>query len=179
MNLENKKYYILDNIISKRELITLYDDLVNANVWYLSRRTHDSQVGQWPGFIVSEREQVNNYFWYGRFLGILDNVKNNFEKQYNFSLPQKIRRMHVGAKNNTSNTDFHCDVIEPFTYTIVGFATPEWNKEWGGELNIEGETIDFIPGRFVIFKSDLRHDGNKVNKELNFWKLSLNYVLHE
>jgi hypothetical protein len=180
MNLENKKYYVLDNIISKRELLLLYNNLISDNIWYLTRSTDGiSQVGQWPGFIVSSNEQINNYFWFGRFLGILDNIKNNFEKKYNFSLPPKISRIHIGAKNNTSNTDFHCDVIEPFTYTIVGYLTPEWNKEWGGELNIEGEKIDFTPGRFIIFKSDLRHDGSKVKKEIDFWKVSLNYVLKE
>ena len=175
----NKKYYILDDIISKRELIALYNELVSANVWHLSRHTHGSQVGQWPGFIVSDKENVNNGYWFGRFVGILENIKNNFEKKYKFSLPEKIRRMHVGAKNNNSNTDFHVDVIDPFTFTIVGFVAPEWNNEWGGELNIEGEFINFKPGRFIIFKSDLRHDGSKVHKELDFWKISLNYVLQE
>ena len=176
---KDQKYYILDNIIPKRELIWLYNDLTNANCWYLSRRTHESQVGQWPGFEVANNGEVNNWYWYGRFESLLDNIKNQFEKQYNFSLPPAIRRMHVGAKNNTSNTDFHCDVYEPYTYTIVGFATPEWSNDWGGELNIEGDIIDFKPGRFVIFKSDLRHDGGKEKKDLDYWKISLNYVLKE
>jgi len=175
-----KKYYVLDDIISINDLRNLYNELINSNVWYLSRSTDGSNVvGQWPGFIVQDGDSVMNPFWYGRFIGLLENIKNNFQKKYNFSLPPKVRRIHVGAKNTTSNTDFHVDVSDPFTYTIVGFATPEWSSEWGGELNIEGELIDFKPGRFIIFKSDLRHDGSKIKKEINHWKLSLNFVLKE
>jgi hypothetical protein len=173
-----KKYYIIEDIISNNDLFNLYDELVNAPVWYLTRHTHKSIVGQWPGFIVHQDNTVMNPYWFGRFCGLLENIKNNFEKKYKFSLPPKIVRMHVGAKHTQANTDFHTDVLEPFTYTIVGFATPEWSQEWGGELNIEGELIDFKPGKFVIFKSDLRHDGTKI-KETNNWKLSLNFVLRQ
>jgi hypothetical protein len=177
--MKKNKYYILDDIILKEDLKNLYFDITNDTVWYLSRSTHKSEVGQWPGFIVSNGDSIINNYWFGRFVGLLENIKNNFKKKHGFSLPPKIRRVHVGAKNTTSNTNFHVDVEDPFTYTIVGFITPEWSSNWGGELNIEGELIDFKPGRFVIFKSDLRHDGSKVKKELNHWKLSLNYVLKE
>jgi hypothetical protein len=174
-----KKYYVLENIISNTDLKNLYHELLNANVWYLSRNTFNSVVGLWPGFIIHDNDSVKNPYWYGRFVGLLENIKNNFEKKFSFSLPPKVRRIHVAAKNATSNPDFHVDVTDPFSYTIVGFATPEWSSEWGGELNIEGETIDFKPGRFVIFKSDLRHDGKKIKNEINHWKLSLNFVLKE
>jgi len=172
-----KKYYILDDVITLNDLNKLYNDLINAHVWFLSRNTQDSIVGLWPGFIVKHNNEINNPFWFGRFVGLLENIKNIFQKQYNFSLPSNIHRIHVAAKNTTSNTDFHTDISEPCSYTIVGFATPEWSPEWGGELNIEGDSIDFKPGRFVIFKSDLRHDGKKIKKDINFWKLSLNFVL--
>jgi hypothetical protein len=174
-----KKYYIIDDIISDKDIFNLYTDLTRDNVWNLSRRTNDSTVGHWPGFIVHDNDTVINAYWFGRFFGLLENIKHNFEKKYKFLLPPKIRRIHVGAKHTAANTDFHTDVLEPFTYTIVGFITPEWSSEWGGELNIEGELIDFKAGRFVIFKSDLRHDGTKIKKEINHWKLSLNYVLKE
>jgi hypothetical protein len=174
-----KKYYLLDNIITKHDLINLYTDLISSNVWFLTRNTHNSQTGLWPGFVVKDNNEIKNAFWYGRFIGLLENIKNTFEKTYNFSLPPSIQRIHIGAKNTTSNTDFHTDVYEPFTYTIVGFATPEWSPEWGGELNIEGDVIDFKPGRFVIFKSEHRHNGSKIKKEINHWKLSLNFVLKQ
>jgi hypothetical protein len=175
----DKKYYIVDDIISDNDLFNLYTDLIKSNVWYLARATNGSTVGQWAGFIVHDNDTVMNPYWFGRFVGLFENIKHNFEKKYKFSLPSKIRRMHVGAKHTGSNTDFHTDVSEPFTYTIVGFATPEWSSKWGGELNIEGELIDFKPGRFVIFKSDLRHDGTKIKGETNHWKLSLNYVIKQ
>ena len=174
-----KKYYLLDNVITKNDLFNLYNELINSPVWHISRCTHDSKVGMWPGFIVKGKDEVRNHFWYGRFIGLLENIKNVFEKEHNFSLPPNIYRVHLGAKNTTSNTDFHTDVVEPYTYTFVGFITPEWSSEWGGELNIEGEIIDFKPGRFVIFKSELRHDGSKIKKEINHWKISLNYVLKQ
>jgi hypothetical protein len=176
--MNEKKYYVIDNVILKNDLFNLYNDLINAPVWHISRATTDKTVvGMWPGFIVKNNEEIRNHFWYGRFWGLLENIKNVFQKENNFSLPANIARIHVGAKNTTSNTDFHTDVFEPYTYTIVGFITPEWSQEWGGELNIEGEIIDFKPGRFVIFKSELRHDGSKIKKEINHWKISLNYVL--
>jgi hypothetical protein len=177
----DKKYYILDNIISKKDLSMLYNDLTSDNIWYISRKTTSTEVGHWPGFIPYDQSTngVSNPYWFGRFVGIFENIKNNFLKTYNFELPPNIFRVHVGAKNDASNPGFHIDVEDASTYTIVGCLSPEWSKDWGGELNIEGETIDFIPGRFIIFKSNLRHNGNKVIKSIDFWKLSLNYVIKQ
>jgi hypothetical protein len=177
--MKNKKYYIIDEVLTPFDLNNFYKSVTSDNIWRIDRSTQGSSVGTWAGLAVWHDKVCYNTYWFGRTVGILENIKNAFIKKYNFPLPNEIKRIHFSAKNNTSNADFHLDTLVPYTWTIVGFMTPEWSKEWGGELNIEGETIDFVPGRFVIFKSDLKHNGSKINKEINHWKLSLNYVLEE
>ena len=63
-------------------------------------------------------------------------------------------------------------------WTILGFLNPVWNSEDGGHFFIEKEKIDYLPGRFIVFPSNLVHNGGYINNEnLNYWRISLNIIL--
>jgi len=173
----NKNLFLLDNIIRSKDLFTLYKGLIESNVWTLNRTSTGGDFGTFPGFSIQDGSTVYNPYWSGYFVSLFEKINFDFEKKYNFNLPSKIKRIHLGAKNDLSYIEFHCDTQEPNTYTIVGFLTPVWAQNWGGELTIESEKINFEPGKFLIFKSNLRHNGVGPNKKIPYWRISINYVV--
>jgi|TARA_A100000172_G_scaffold14043_1_gene7372 hypothetical protein len=178
-----KKYYILDNVIDRTENFKIYNNLVNTPMWSLNRCSSDtnnleSSINNFPGMIVEQDSQSFNPYLSGYFQSLTSIVKNVFQNQYNFNLPNNISRIHLGAKNDKSETLFHPDVEDSLSWTILGFLTPVWKAEYGGHINIEGEEIEYIPGRFIIFKSNILHNGGFVNNNnLDYWRISLNIIL--
>jgi len=169
--------YTVENIILKKDLNNLYDKLIKSSVWNLSRTSENGFLGTFPGFIVQEEGNVYNPGFSGYFTCLFENINFNFFKKYGFTLPNKIKRIHLGSKNDSSLTEFHCDTNNSNAYTIVGFLTPEWDLQWEGALFIENKKFEFEPGKFIIFKSNLRHNGIGVNKKIPFWRITLNYVI--
>ena len=171
--------YTVEDILSKKTLGDLYNNLLNNSVWNLSRTSKNNLLGTFPGFIVQEENNIYNQGWSGYFSSLLENIRHSFYKKYNFTLPENLKRIHLGAKNDSSLTEFHCDTNDANAYTIVGFLTPQWDLNWGGELYVEDKKFEFVPGRFIIFKSNLRHNGIGINKTVPFWRITLNFVISE
>ena len=86
-----------------------------------------------------------------------------------------IKRIALNAQNNNHYTEFHSDDLGS-VYSIVGFLTPQWAEDWGGELNIEGEVIKYSPGDFILFESTKLHKSQPI-KNIPFWRTSINYVI--
>jgi hypothetical protein len=178
-----KKYYILDNVLNKAEIFKVYNNLINASNWSLNRVSDlesdfESSINRFPGFIVEQEGQSNHTYFSGYFHCLTALVKHKFKNDYNFDLPNDIFRIHLGAKNDKSQTLFHQDMEGNHYWTILGFLTPVWKAEYGGQINIEGEEIEYKPGRFVVFKSNILHNGGYVSKNnLDYWRISLNIVL--
>ena len=169
---------ILDNILLDKDLFNLYKRLINSNNWDLSRSSlPDQDYGTFPGMTIRDQNIVYNQFWDGYFVSLFENINKNFFEKYKYTLPNNIERIHLGAKNNMSYTEFHRDDQETHLTSIVGFLTPIWAKEWGGNLQVENEKIEFKPGRFVIFDSNKIHDGKGPNSNIAYWRISVNYKL--
>ena len=147
--------YIVENIIRQKDLFSLYSGLIESNVWTLSRTSNGGDFGTFPGFVIQKGSTTYNPYWAGYFISLFEKINFEFEKKYNFNLQ------------------------EPNAYTIVGFLTPMWAKTWGGELMVEDEKINFEPGKFIAFKSNLRHNGLGQNQKIPYWRISINYVVGE
>ena len=175
------KFYTLDNVISKNQLFRLYNTITQTHGWSLNRTSkgfNDLEAVGFPGMVIEEKENFYNPYLAGYFHSLLDNINLKFKKEYDFSLPSDIYRIHLTAKNNTSETSFHRDSPDD-SWTILGFITPVWKLEDGGEFKLEGEIIPYIPGRFIIFRSNLVHNGGFVKtNNLDYWRLSLNIILN-
>jgi hypothetical protein len=178
-----KKYYILDNVLSKTETFKIYNNLINSPIWSLNRSStitddFESSVNRFPGIVIEQEGQSFNPYFSGYFHCLTSLIKDRFCNDYNFNLPNDIFRIHVGAKNDKSETLFHSDMQDNESWTILGFLTPVWKSEYGGQINIEGEKLDYFPSRFVIFKSNILHNGGYVNKNnLDYWRISINIIL--
>lgn len=169
--------FIIDNLINKKNIDNIYQSLINTPSWCISRGSvPNNNNGMFPGLEIFSNNNSHNPFWHGYFLNLFESLNEKFFQQNKFYLPSNVKRIVLGAKNNNSITDFHIDEHNQSNgWTIVGFLTPEWRSDWGGALQVENQTIDFLPGRFVIFKVNTIHNGFGSNKEIPYWRISINY----
>ena len=183
--MESENIYILDKVISMEELFWIYHSLLDTNGWNLTRSSKFKGVGfkafgSFPGLNIETKGKSNNQFLSGYFHGLVFRIKNRLKTESNIVLPELIRRVHVGAKSSLSKTQAHRDSTNPKDWTIVGFLNPIWNNEDGGEISINNTKINYKPGRFIVFPSNLKHDGGFIkNENLNYWRITLNVILTE
>jgi len=135
--------------------------------------------GSFPGIILINNHEIvyNNQYWIGYFNCLFDRINAELQKQHNFRLTRNIKRISLNAQNDNHYTEFHEDNPED-TYSIVGFFTPQWAEEWGGELNVEGEVIKYNPGDFVLFNSTQLHKSKPI-KKIPYWRTSVSYVINK
>ncbi len=171
---------ILDEVLTQDTLNQLYIELTNSQMWTIGRSSVKSNYKTFPGHVIKEETgEIVNGQLYGFFKGITEMLRIRCKQEYNIDLPKHIMRMHLGAKNHKSFTKFHTDTSKSGV-SIVGFLTPEWKPEWEGQLKVENNTIDYEPGRFVIFDTYRQHDGNGPTEDCHLWRISVNIILtHE
>ena len=169
---------IVNNVLTTQDCFSLYKALISANIWNLNRTSYgDSIGGAFPGvsFIEDGEILVNNQYWIGYFNCLFDRINQKLLEQHNFKLNRRIQRINLNAQNDNHYTEFHTDNLEN-TYSIVGFFTPQWAENWGGELNIEGEIIKYKPGDFILFDSTQLHQSQQI-KKIPYWRTSVSYVI--
>jgi len=172
---------IIDNVLTLEDSFELYQALLSQNMWCLSRASNDNREGgTFPGVCFLEKGEAlyNNQYWIGYFNCLFDRINQKLKEQHNFSLTRKINRIALNAQNNNHYTEFHVDNKDSNTFSIVGFLTPQWAENWGGELNIEGEVIKYKPGSFVLFDSNQFHRSQEI-KQIPYWRMSVSYVINK
>ena len=171
---------IINNVLTTQDCFSLYEGLVSDNLWSLNRRTNlNSMGGSFPGVSLIEDNKIvlNNQYWIGYFNCLFDRINQKLLEQHNFNLIRKIKRIGLNAQNDNHYTEFHKDSNEN-NYSIVGFFTPQWAEEWGGELNIEGKVIKYNPGDFILFESTKLHQSKGV-KKIPYWRTSVSYMIEK
>jgi hypothetical protein len=170
---------VISNVLTTSDCFSLYQGLITDNIWNLNRVSEDSRFGgSFPGCTLVNNGQpvFNNQYWIGYFNCLFDRINQKLSEQHNFSLQRKIQRICLNSQNDNHYTEFHID--EKNSYSIVGFFTPQWSEEWGGELNIEGEIIKYKPGDFILFNSNQSHKSQKI-KKIPYWRTSVSYVIEK
>jgi len=169
---------IVNNVLTQKDCFNLYDGLISQNIWNLIRSSERTFAGSFPGvtFIEDGKTSFNHPYWLGYFNCLFDRINQKLNEQHNFLLNRNIVRISLNAQNNNHYTEFHPDMLSENTYSIVGFFTPQWAEEWGGELNVEGNIIKYKPGDFVLFDSHKLHKSQEI-KSIPYWRTSVNYVI--
>lgn len=176
-------HFILDNVFSLEECLYIYNELLRFSSWTLMKASLasndlDMQLNAFPGLIVEQDGKIHHEFLSGYFRSTIFRIKQILEKQHQFKLPQTINRIHIAAKNSHSQTKFHTDHRNNEAWTILGFLNPVWNAKDGGEFYLEDQKIDYKTARFVVFKSNIRHNGGYVvNETINYWRINVNVIL--
>ena len=169
---------IINNVLTLEDSFSLYEGLIKTNMWTLDRHSTGAIAGSFPGVSFVENEKViyNNPYWIGYFNCLFDRINQKLSEQHNFSLKRIIERISLNAQNDNHYTEFHIDKNSNSYYSIVGFLTPQWAEEWGGELNIEGKIIKYNPGDFILLDSSQLHKSQPI-KKIPYWRTSINYVI--
>ncbi len=174
-------YYILDDVISKNELLWIYNKILDTPLWTLSNTsTINESIGfsSFPGLSVQEEQIINSKFLSGYFRSTIFRVDTLLRKKYSFKLPKNISRINIGAKSSFSKTVKHVDSHEEDYWTILGFLNPVWDCNNGGEFYLNEEKINYKGGRFIIFPSNIEHDGGFVkNEKLSYWRVAVNIIM--
>lgn len=108
-----------------------------------------------------------------RFVSYLS--KNDFNSTGLFPYIKKIadtleqdiflKKYYIGHYDKGTFTDSHFDSTHPNTLTILIYPNLYWEDEWAGDLKIYDDSpnstfnqvIDFVPGRVVVFDSQIKH----------------------
>jgi hypothetical protein len=171
---------IINNVLTLQDGFHLYNGLVNQSFWHLTRASSIGKPGRtFPGVTLIEDGEIKHQdpYWIGYFNCLFDRINQKLKEQHNFSLVRRINRIALNAQNENHYTEFHVDQASE-TYSIVGFLTPQWAEEWGGELNIEGEIIKYKPGDFVLFDSNKFHKSQEI-KQIPYWRVTVSYVINK
>ena len=168
---------IINKVLTLEDCFSLYTGLIQSNIWSLDRQSMGKEGGAFPGVGLIENGEIhlNNQYWIGYFNCLFDRINAQLQLQHNFSLKRNIQRICLNAQNDNHYTEFHTDT-DSSEYSIVGFLTPQWAEDWGGELNIEGEIIKYKPGDFILFDSAKLHKSQPI-KKIPYWRTSISYVI--
>ncbi len=169
---------VIKNVLTLQDSFDLYQGIINQNMWTLNRASaFNKPRGAFPGvtFLENGKIQYNDAYWIGYFNCLYDRINQKLNEQHNFTLPRKIQRISLNAQNDNHYTEFHIDKDTKHR-SIVGFLTPQWSEDWGGELNIECEIFKYSSGDFVLFDSNKIHKSQEI-KKIPYWRVSISYML--
>jgi hypothetical protein len=130
-----------------------------------------------PGLNIETDGKIHVDFLSGYFRSVVFRIRELANKN-GIVLPPNVKRIHVGAKSSFSKTEFHTDSDDENAWTILGFLNPVWNSRDGGDFFLENQRVEYRSGRFVVFRSNVSHDGGYVrNEKLNYWRVAVNIIL--
>ena len=166
--------YHCDNVLSKQELLPIYEMLMKQS-WsiYSAYESQTTYSNSYPSKNIYQDGQAFDPLLTGYFSGLAYNVNRKLREKYNWELPiNKITKIQMNAQKKGSVFNFHQDGT-PDMYSMIGFLTPEWQDSWGGTLQIEGETVKYRPGDFVVFKSNYLHDAMPILEDTPWYRISV------
>jgi len=171
------KPYILDNLIDSKELFFIYKEITSSSLWSITATPYssDNHFFRCPQFFVKTDEGINNYpfYLYGQTLIYRINQLLNSK---NIGIPTKLERMWFNLTYNDSKiNNLHPDTLDSNIKTILIFMTPIWQQDWKGSFVLDGQEIEFKPGRAIIFDSTEYHAGQNPKLNTSGWqRITLN-----
>lgn len=99
--------------------------------------------------------------------GLYDIIVDKFFSQIK---NYRVHRSYVNICNPGEYFEVHTDSGSTGQLTLLYFMNPEWNNKFGGEIIFYDsigidpvKMYNFIPGRIVLFSSEIPHRSNTVN----------------
>jgi hypothetical protein len=131
-----KKAMILDDVLTKEELLYLYNAIMTENHWKLSRGSvrdypiglSGIRTGSFPGMAIyhskvgditvggefcgaeNDDNRIKIKSLYIRFDNIIDTLRKRCLKEYNLLLPKRKKRIDVVVKQHGARSQMHKDI---------------------------------------------------------------------
>jgi hypothetical protein len=171
-----KKIQVWDNQFSFAERSALFAKVREIPFQFWS--AYDTLLtDQASNFIVKSAWTKSNYFNFG-FMDLPGAEPLRQElKEYQW------HRAWVNLGTPIDRLRFHSDMFEPGYKSILYYINLHWNPEWhaptvfkNNDLTETEYVSDFVPGRIVMFDSEIPHKGTHAPMDAYQYRFTLNSV---
>jgi hypothetical protein len=148
---------ITDNILSDHERTFIEKFLLGSTSWQFLWQEVNGKQEQMMAIDVMRRNRVTN--------GVLSAPLELMLSRYMGSeFPDNkyhLHKINVNGQYSQHKTAWHTDIdYEPTDYNLIYHVNTNWNSVVdGGEYMTRDQTVDFVPGRFVLTRCDVEHIG--------------------
>jgi len=177
-NIKLNDVLIIEDFLTKNDLHHTYNMFMNNPNWSLSQiYQKETAKFSYPWINVMANKNIHNIFLYAYTVGVMQHLNYLLNKQFNYVFNiDTINRITINAQKKGDPSYIHEDGENTDT-TCVIFTTPEWEKDFGGELQIKDKNITYKPGTCVIFNSSMPHDAKPIKMKTNLYRTSLAITL--
>jgi hypothetical protein len=184
MNSKYKKY-----ITSTGKTIEVWDDLFSfgqrSKLFALMR---DVPFHFWSAYDTLLSDQSSSFIiksmWPEEVFNQIDMLSLQGAEPLREKLKNsKFQRAWVNLQTPLDRLRFHADMPDPGYKSMLYYVNLNWNKEWHAPTVFQSDDLtttefisEFVPGRVVIFDSDIPHKATQAPLESNQYRFTLNSV---
>ena len=144
-----------DGVLEEHNAI-LIDDAVKQLSWKYDYHSEPSKPNKhWHVLCGHDFKELtaNGYDW-------ADHIFNAAKSKLNKELTYE--RIYCNAHTHGIEPHLHIDDGE---FTMIYYPRLDWHKEWGGGTKVDGELVQYVGNRLVIFDAHLPHQAMPVSRE--------------
>ena len=146
---------VFDNVLEEHNAI-LVDDAVKKISWkydYSSEPTKPNK--HWHVFCGHNEEECTEggYDWAHH---IFVTAKSKLKRDLIYE------RIYCNAHTHGIEPHLH---IDDGQFTMIYYPRMDWRQEWGGGTMVDGELVQYVGNRLVIFDAHLPHMAMPVSRE--------------
>ena len=144
-----------DEVLEEHNAI-LIDDAVKQLSWKYDYHSEPSKPNKhWHVLCGHDFKELtaNGYDW-------ADHIFNAAKSKLNKELTYE--RIYCNAHTHGIEPHLHIDDGE---FTMIYYPRLDWHKEWGGGTMVDGELVQYVGNRLVIFDAHLPHQAMPVSRE--------------
>jgi hypothetical protein len=144
---------ILDNVLEDHvsELISYELQNIYWKYDYTSEPTKPNK--HWHIFCAHNIGQLNNKYSWILPIWLVAKDKYNLED---------FERVYMNAHTHGIEPHLH---IDDGDFTLIYYPNTFWKKEWGGGTYINGQLVEYVGNRLVIFNASLPHKAMPISRE--------------
>ena len=144
-----------DGVLEEHNAI-LIDDAVKQLSWKYDYHSEPSKPNKhWHVLCGHDFKELtaNGFDW-------ADHIFNAAKSKLNKELTYE--RIYCNAHTHGIEPHLHIDDGE---FTMIYYPRLDWHKEWGGGTMVDGELVQYVGNRLVIFDAHLPHQAMPVSRE--------------
>ena len=146
---------IYNEVLEEHNAI-LVDDAVKQLSWKYDYHSEPKQPNKhWHVLCGHDFKELtaNGYDWADH---IFHAAKSKLNKELTYE------RIYCNAHTHGIEPHLHIDDGE---FTMIYYPRLDWHPEWGGGTMVDGELVQYIGNRLVIFDAHLPHKAMPVSRE--------------
>ena len=146
---------VYDDVLEEHNAI-LIDDEVKKLSWKYDYHSEPSKPNKhWHVLCGHDFKELtaNGYDW-------ADHIFNAAKSKLNKELTYE--RIYCNAHTHGIEPHLHIDDGE---FTMIYYPRLDWHKEWAGGTMVDGELVQYVGNRLVIFDAHLPHQAMPVSRE--------------